>query len=48
MWVFWQYQPVKSYQKEKEVIEKMGLADESFEKLSVNCRCGRHRVSAGY
>jgi hypothetical protein len=46
--VFWQYQPVKSYQKEQGVIEKMGPADESFEKLLFNCSCGWHRVSAGY
>ena len=48
MRVFWQYQPLKSYQKSKRVIEKMGLGNELFEKQQVNCRCGRHRVSAGY
>jgi hypothetical protein len=33
MWVFWQTQTIKSYQKETGVIEKIRAAGEDFEKL---------------
>jgi hypothetical protein len=39
---------MKSYQKEKGVIEKRGLSNEDFEILIVNCHCGRNTVSVGY